>query len=208
MKSFTHSIAALAGLICLTSGCAGESIEAGADDAPALSPLDVITGHSGSNGLPPIYYHPRRYALDSLFQLPLTVNGALNPDSRFTNFIATPEGNMVFAHAVGCALAAGKSAGPFVGEGFMDYTGGWLTGPLGLQARSDLHTCLTARLNPFGIEVPIWIGGPDTTKDTAPTKYPYFEALWSVAVSSGTVGVPPVTVFSIWPSDTITRHTS
>lgn len=210
MKTFIHPIIAFAGLIFFATGCAVDSIDADADDAPALSPQDIYTGTSGSNGLPPPYYVPRRYILDGLFQLPLSVNGALNPDPRFGAFIGAPgsEGYNVFQHAVGCALPTTSGVARFVGEGFMSGTSSWLSGPLNQQQRNDLHTCLFARMNPFGIQVPIWVGGPDTSQNVGTSNFPYFEALWSVQILIDPATGGQTTKTDIWPGDAILAHTN
>ena len=207
MNLFNHRIAVLVGLGILSAGCAPESSDEETIAPPTLRPLDGSTGHGGLNGLLPADYIPRIAAIDTLFQMPLTVNGALNPDPLFTSFISSTGGAAVFKHAVGCALPVTKSAGAFVGEGFMTNTGTWLGSPLALQERSDLHTCLTARLNPYGVQVPIWIGGPDTGKDASYKDYPYFEALWSVTVPPPGPKGTPAAVFNVWPADTTLTHT-
>jgi hypothetical protein len=202
MKLFSRRIAVLVGLGLLSAGCVAESIADGTEATPCLSPQDGPTGASGTNGLKPRDYHPRRMPLEVLLKMPLTVNGALNPDSKFSDFISTPEGISVFSHAVGCALPTSISVAGFQGEGLMASTGSWLTGPLDLQQQSDINTCLAARLNPYGVVVPIWIGGPDTVQAVDASQHPYFEAVWSVNVNSDGLAN-----YWVWAADTFPKNT-
>jgi hypothetical protein len=203
MTLFNHRIAVLVGLGLLAAGCGAESFPDDTEDASLLTPQDGPTGHGGINGLLPSVFQPLRLPLEKLLRLPLTVNGVMNTDPKFGAFVSTPEGKLVFTYAVGCALPSGASVGDFYGEGLLTSTASWQVAPLTLQQQGDVQTCIMTRLNGYGVHVPIWLGGPDTGKDTPPDDYPYAEALWSARVNiDGLVG------YSVWAADTFHLNTA
>lgn len=201
MKLFSHCIAALMGLGLFSTGCDAGPLDDEALSPPPRRPLDGPTGHVGVNGLRPSYYQYHRTELDALLQQPLLVEGALNTDQTFNDFIANGDSARVFAYAVECAIPLGIDVGSFPGAGLMATAGSWLSAPLDAQQRRDIHTCVTVRLNPYGEHVPLWIGGPSTTQDTSIEGFDYFEAVWSVA----TPGDGTDAVYSVWPADAFTQ---
>jgi hypothetical protein len=192
MKTFFHRSAAIVSLGLLSSGCIVDSLDEELSGAPPLSALDGPSGNTGSNGLPPEPYLLRRYQLDQLMQQALPTNMWLNPLT--SAFLSTQEGEQVFGYAVECALSARQTVSTFRGASLMATAGGWVSGGLNQQQRDDVHTCITTRLNRTGVAVPIWIGGPNTVKDTGADSHEYFEAVWSVTVG------PTSSVISVWPS--------
>jgi hypothetical protein len=209
MSLFSHRIVVLVGLGLLAAGCAAESSDAPSPDspdspeAPALRPLDGPSGTRTPNGLMPLEYQWRRSQLDALLQMPLTVGGQMNPDQAFTAFLDNEAGAEVFEYAIQCALPAGMIYGKFVGAGLMATTDSWVKFPLDPQQRRDVHTCISTRLNPLVEHVNIWIGGPDTTKDTGSDDFIYSEALWSVEIDDRSGAFH----FSVWPLETFTNLT-
>lgn len=195
MNFLCHRIAAVVGLGLLSAGCTMGSL---VDDEPATAPplrtLEGPTGTGGHNGLKPSITHPRIAQLDALMQQPMLVNGMWNPN--FNSFISNPEGREVFRYAAECALPLGTTVENFVGAGLMATGEDWMTYGLSLKQRNDIHTCIATRLNPTAIWVPIWIGGPNTTKTEGSDHYEYFEALWTVTMSGGAWEA------YVWPSDT------
>src|ERR1700755_2859266 len=117
MNSFSHRFAVLLSLGLLSSGCAPESIEDEALDSPPLQTLDGPDGSHGTNGLPSGIFQARRDVIAAFMNVPLLVNGELNPG--FTNYLLDADNKKVFEYAVQCALPIGTFAGDIEGAGLM-----------------------------------------------------------------------------------------
>jgi hypothetical protein len=90
---------------------------------------------------------------------------------------------------------------------------GWRNGGLSMaaQSKNDLYTCLATRLNPYGANVKIWLGGQNVTKDAPVTNFPYPEAYWVTTLDSDykpTIYVWPVLVKSLCDPSTPSQGVS
>lgn len=175
---------------------------------PDTTRLEGPNGSGGNNGLKPKYYHDRSSKIEAMMKSRLGVKVILNGTDVGKELVSTTEGKDLLQHAVGCALSKPLSntpsafveGVPFFGEGFLTTTGGWLQQGLDQQQRTDLHTCLIARMNDLGKIVNIWLGGKNTSQGINGSHYPYSEAVWSVTYTD-TAGAK----LNVWPRPGLVR---
>src|SRR5439155_394469 len=132
-----------------------DSIDDGAlTSPPPLRPLDGVSGTGIKNGLKPSTFMPLRGQLLPLLNLPLSVNGQLNPEIKSSSLLmGGPDGDKVLTYAVECALPGGTTVDKYVGAGMMATTASWLNAPLSPLQQNDVLTCIMTRLNPSGTTV-------------------------------------------------------
>ncbi|MFO0757515.1 MAG: hypothetical protein U0359_13545 [Byssovorax sp.] len=162
-------------------------------------------GGTGTNGLLATYYQGQRNTFtDSVMKQALPASNPTVPNriAGFTGPAMGKRNGVVLVHdAFGCALphTASRTWGTetFVGQDLMNLGDSWLNGPLAADQMDDVHTCLVARLNKFGVEVPIFLFGPHVRPVFASyTKYVYAEAVWLA-----TTGDPTNVTTDVWPLD-------
>jgi len=114
---------------------------------------------------------------------------------------------LLVSDAIGCALPRGVTWDGFQGQGIL--TTGWPGAAADALSRKEaIHTCLIARMNAFGDDVPIFLSGPSVTQrpslgrdDSA--QYPYHEAVWLASIDSPQAKVQ----IHVWPfKDTLQVH--
>lgn len=183
--SAKHLTVAMMGLGLSAAGC---SVELSAADLAAMDPeaigyktLENPSGGGTTNHLTADWFHAHKYELLSALGQRLTTANATQSTVRHlsagidaTNILSSTEGREVFTLAIECALPDGeyviKPSGSLVvpnkyyyGKGLMSTTAVWQWGSLTLAQKEDVLRCVVARLNQFGVEVPLVLTGQNVT---------------------------------------------
>lgn len=176
-------------------------------DDPTLSPSFVyptkssMQGGSGTNGNYSIEFHDTKGALGDIMSRPLMKPDTHMITSESEYILDTEAGIRNFRYAAGCALdfndfvTGGWPEDTYYGEGFLSTTTGWGSNALDTPQQEDLFTCMIARLNPSGAEVPIWLSGAHVQDDPNDDETPFvwLEALWTTEIGAA------ATTFHVWP---------
>jgi hypothetical protein len=201
MKSFPVIwLAALGFGLLSTVGCNE------ADD-PTLAPSFVyptkssMQGGSGTNGNYSFEFQDTQDELYDIMSRRLKATGSNVINSQSEYILDTEAGVRNFRYAAGCALSVtdfvigGTPWGTYEGQGFMSTTIGWGSNALDTSQQEDLFTCMVARLNPHGAEVPIWLSGANVQDDPNDDETPFvwLEAVWTTEVSALAIN------FHVWP---------
>lgn len=230
MKSLFGGIAIcmLAGLF--SAGCSGCRQESKPEELQTYG--DDPTGTGGTNGLTPPVFHQWAAELNQLMSsYALTTSQVAEPPvqtiprtdiklpyifqlsrayATFYQQLIAAGGRKILDYAIGCAF--GKDYGVrypdqqiAMGNGLLSITQSWAVGPLDLTKRNAVFTCLIARMNAAGEEVPIRLVGKyvPNTPLTAAEQYPIEEAVWIAHWELDQKTGLPGLFLDVWPSPTL-----
>ena len=192
------------GLGLSSTGCLGNTDPLAEDiEPPHLKTLADPGGGVGPNGLPPASFHATKLLLMSAMNSRL-VTGSSQISNIVVNDSLLPsnEGKAAFPYAMRCALSSTTSvfsvnAVEYPGSGFLQTTGGWLTGGLQQGPRQDIFACILAHLNPSTQAVDILLSGASVKLSSTQLdldQFTFDEAVWGVTVSSS-FGL----TLNVWP---------
>lgn len=196
------------GFSLLPAACAGATDEDMVHEiaAPYAEPLTDDNGNGGNNGLRCDFFHASKYRVLSATAAPLPGVGDVLSNNLLT-LISSEGGDKTFQYATGCGLHGddvvsyvdqNNAQKSYFGGGLLGSTQGWLDASLNSNQRGDLFACMLARLNPYGIPIPIALTGaavaPPVGAPFDMSGYTFEEALWTASV--GSTGA---LIFRVWP---------
>jgi hypothetical protein len=212
MTLFTSLSTLVVGLSVVLTGCSDPDMNAGARgiDLPTYSTLTGTPG--GGNGGTNNYAPPDLAALTNLIyeSTCTSLTGDENvhdlaqwSPAYFIDSYGKP-GASTLDYMSRCALGVGDWISTYenttgYGQGILKDTSEWKSQGLPLKAKEDLFSCLMAHLNPFDVEVPIYLSGYNVNIDVNfdSSDYVYNEALWAtdIEIINGT----PYIHLNVWP---------
>jgi hypothetical protein len=200
------------GLGALSAGCLSESPSTSLHDAPAVvRPLEGPTGSGSGNGLEPIQFLAARADLLEAFGgAAETSPGSGRPSTAVETLLANSYGQRTFKYAASCAFPQGAAVEyedeRYEGNGIIHGASLWLDDSImgDSNALNGLFTCITARLNPAGVKVPVLLLGPYVEVDgiTQTSDYPFIEMVISTVYDR--YSEPPLTI-NVWPQEELSK---
>lgn len=204
--------AALAASFCLVGCVDAEPVEELDEVGVAFSP-EGGNSSGGTNGCSSVAFDALQDDLANVTYVSLVKSGTMEVNGTIdSTLLQEADGPSLFSYAVKCGLTRepGQNAvtwydqgtmKTFEGMGHLSTTAGWLTGGLGDDARGDLFACVIAHLNPYGLEVPIVLSGPNVSDDGLDhSDFDIEEALWLVEIDP-----TGARVYTAWPTPQFER---
>jgi hypothetical protein len=208
------------GFSALLAGCSDPDMLAGARgiDDPTYSTMTGTPGggNGGTNKYSPYVFNELMNMIYESTTSPLTGHDQVHDVGQshpMQGFDDHPGGASTLDYVARCALNDGDWVATDLyagyGQGILSKTTEWKTDALALDAKEDLFSCLMAHLNPFNVEVPIYLSGYKVQIDSNfdASDYIYDEALWVTEIEETTAG--PKFHLNVWPlGDLVTTCTA
>lgn len=172
------------------------------DESPSLE-TEGTHGSGGTNGLGEEDYLTYRYHVGYVaMKYPFLVNNNTMVNPNIISSSSPAGWFRVFSYMFACVVPDGGTwtlnGVTFTGRGHLKTGTEWYGAPLSPARAQQLVACVTAHVNPYHLQVPIHLSGPQIKDDSGILfYYPVEEALWTVKF--GVDFVPTITAYPATP---------